>query len=91
MYMFRDRLEARQLNPNKANVLFAQLLGTRDFISYALGQFVSDSLLFRTAVAFTTMLVTSIQRILTKGSIAILSPIVTFPLPLAAANGLVRP
>ena len=31
------RLKARQLNPNTADVLFVQLLGTRDFISYALG------------------------------------------------------
>lgn len=33
-----QQLKARQLNPNKANVMFVQLLGTRDFISYALGE-----------------------------------------------------
>ena len=36
-----SRLKSRRLDPNKTNVMFAQLLGTRDFISYALGQFLS--------------------------------------------------
>ena len=38
------RLKTRKLNPNKANVMFAQLLGTRDYIAYALGQFICTGL-----------------------------------------------